>query len=311
MSNPSPNPLDLAKQGDVQAIAFLINRSLKSKAITAKTALKDGCLQVMLEATQVPDKQTLAPFILKGVKGLGAASIYKLKVYGRQSGETNLAWSQEFKLSEQTESPASQRIREQPKQTNEKQPTSLNKSVIQGEGEKISLNDEPDSVKTASVGQSCLGCITFIFLIMGGVYIFGLFTGGNQSSTPNSASNKPAVENLSPEKEQNQQEIIDDLTLKVATWNAELAAYKAMIRGNKINADDKQLIQLAGLAMNDVLAKESKAVREQAVENATIEFIKTIKIAQTGDAEATEQRIRSRFRQAVKEYGMFITQTLD
>ncbi|WP_277926746.1 MULTISPECIES: hypothetical protein [Nostoc] len=38
-----PNLLELAKQGDAQAIASLINRQLQPKGITAKVALKDAC----------------------------------------------------------------------------------------------------------------------------------------------------------------------------------------------------------------------------------------------------------------------------
>lgn len=40
--NSQPNPVELAKQGDVKAIAFLINRSLHSRGITANVDLKDS-----------------------------------------------------------------------------------------------------------------------------------------------------------------------------------------------------------------------------------------------------------------------------
>lgn len=41
--------LSAAKQGNPQAIAALMNRSLQPKGITAKAKLTDGCLHVMLE----------------------------------------------------------------------------------------------------------------------------------------------------------------------------------------------------------------------------------------------------------------------
>jgi len=107
MTTAQPNPVELAKQGDVRAIAFLINRSLQSKGILAKPVLKDGCLRVMLEAAQTPDEQTLAPFIYKGVMGLGIASVRMLKVYGRKTGSKSLSWSREFDLQEQSFSSAS------------------------------------------------------------------------------------------------------------------------------------------------------------------------------------------------------------
>ena len=53
-----PNLLELAKQGDAQAIASVINYLLQPKDITAKVVLKDGCLQVMLESFQVPEQES-------------------------------------------------------------------------------------------------------------------------------------------------------------------------------------------------------------------------------------------------------------
>lgn len=108
MIDSQPNPVELAKQGDVKAITFLINRSLQPKGITAKVILKDACLQVMLEAVQIPDQQTLAPFIHKGVTGLKSVLIKKLNVFGRQIGEKIPAWSQELEILDQsTPSPSS------------------------------------------------------------------------------------------------------------------------------------------------------------------------------------------------------------
>jgi tetratricopeptide (TPR) repeat protein len=93
-----PNLLELAKQGNAKAIATLINRQLQPKGITAKAALKDGCLQVMLESAQAPNQQSLFAFVRKGITGLGAASIQKVKVYGQQSGEDFPSWYQEFEV---------------------------------------------------------------------------------------------------------------------------------------------------------------------------------------------------------------------
>ncbi len=96
-----PTLLELAKQGNAQAIATLINRQLKPKGITAKAALKDGCLQVMLESAQVPNQQALVAFISKGLTGLGVASIERVKIYGRQAGEEFPAWNRDFELAGQ------------------------------------------------------------------------------------------------------------------------------------------------------------------------------------------------------------------
>jgi tetratricopeptide (TPR) repeat protein len=98
MTQTQPNLLALAKQGNAKAIAALINRQLQLKGITAKAALKDGCLQIMLESAQVPNQQALVAFIRKGITSLEAASIQRVKVYGRQTGEEFPAWNQEFEL---------------------------------------------------------------------------------------------------------------------------------------------------------------------------------------------------------------------
>ncbi len=91
-----PTLLELAKQGKAQAIATLINRQLQPKGITAKAALKDGCLQIMLESAQVPNQQALVEFIRKGITSLEVESIVKAKIYGRQSEQLSLAWAEEI-----------------------------------------------------------------------------------------------------------------------------------------------------------------------------------------------------------------------
>ncbi|MEA5628187.1 hypothetical protein [Nostoc sp. UHCC 0251] len=93
-----PNILELAKQGDTQAIASLMNRHLHAKGITAKVAFKDACLEVILESAQVLNQQILVAFIRKGLTALGAASIESVKVYGQQTGKKFPAWSKEFNL---------------------------------------------------------------------------------------------------------------------------------------------------------------------------------------------------------------------
>jgi Domain of unknown function (DUF4429) len=100
MTTSQPGLVELAKQGDVRAIASLINRQLQPKGITAKVSLKESVLQVMLEAEQVPDQQALVAFIRKGVTSLAVKTIEKVKVYGRQPGEDFPIWSQDFTIGE-------------------------------------------------------------------------------------------------------------------------------------------------------------------------------------------------------------------
>jgi len=94
-----PNLLELAKLGNAQAIATLMNRQLQPKGITTKAALKEGCLQIMLESAEVPNQQALVAFVRKGLTSLGAVSIERVRVYGRQTAKEVPAWSQDFELS--------------------------------------------------------------------------------------------------------------------------------------------------------------------------------------------------------------------
>lgn len=99
MTHEKPTILEAAKQGNPAAIAALMNRQLQAKGITAKAALKDECLRVLLEAEQAPDEKELTGFIRRGMEGLKAVSICKVIVFGKQLKEDVPIWSQEFELS--------------------------------------------------------------------------------------------------------------------------------------------------------------------------------------------------------------------
>ncbi len=101
-----PNLSNLAKQGNPKALAVLMNRSLHPTGITAKVALKNGCLQVMLESAQVP-ATNLVRIIRKGLISLGVKSIERVKVYGKQVGKERPAWCQEFQLANPIDSTTS------------------------------------------------------------------------------------------------------------------------------------------------------------------------------------------------------------
>lgn len=90
--------LELAKQGNPQAIATLINQTLRTKGILADISLKHHCLQVLLEAEQVPDERLLVPFLHQGVLRLGTTSIHRIKIYARQAGESFFAWNRDITL---------------------------------------------------------------------------------------------------------------------------------------------------------------------------------------------------------------------
>jgi poly-gamma-glutamate capsule biosynthesis protein CapA/YwtB (metallophosphatase superfamily) len=94
-----PQVLTLARQGDAQSIAYLINQALNIRGIHVRAIRKNACLHVLLEAAEVPDYRTYARVVYAVVLCLGAATIQTLQVYGRQKGDKLPAWTQAFRLS--------------------------------------------------------------------------------------------------------------------------------------------------------------------------------------------------------------------
>lgn len=86
---------------NLKEIAALINRSLQPKNITAEAALKDGCLQVMLESDQVLAQQVVIPLIRNELRSLAGQPFQKVKISARKIGEDSLDWQQEFELNQQ------------------------------------------------------------------------------------------------------------------------------------------------------------------------------------------------------------------
>jgi hypothetical protein len=90
---------ELAKQGNLAtAIASWLEGKLQSEGITASANLDGDCLDVILEAEQVPIEDTLVDFVRTELTNLQPDSIRKVKVQGRESGQIAAAWSQEFSL---------------------------------------------------------------------------------------------------------------------------------------------------------------------------------------------------------------------
>lgn len=98
MADSKPNALELAKQGNPQAIAVLINRQLQSKGITSKASRKDGLLQILLEASDTPDQKAFSSFLEKGIKQINPQDIKAVKIYGKSQSNDVPDWSYLFEL---------------------------------------------------------------------------------------------------------------------------------------------------------------------------------------------------------------------
>jgi predicted aspartyl protease len=84
--------LELASQGDPTAIAALVNRALHARGITARVTRKDACLRVLLEADEIPNQQTLVPYLQQNLSKLGLPSIQTVELMGKQACAAVPAW---------------------------------------------------------------------------------------------------------------------------------------------------------------------------------------------------------------------------
>ena len=93
-----PNLLELAKQGNANAIATLMNRQLQPKGITVKVSLSGDCLMVVAESIEPPEQRFLVDFIRKGMTNLKIEAIKRVVVRGQATGNTGSAWREAFDI---------------------------------------------------------------------------------------------------------------------------------------------------------------------------------------------------------------------
>lgn len=91
--------IELAKQGNSQAIATLLNRAVEPLQVTVRVSLEGDRLQVMLESAQVLEQQRFIPLLQKEIANLGVLAIQTVKVYAWQNHQVAPAWSYEFEVS--------------------------------------------------------------------------------------------------------------------------------------------------------------------------------------------------------------------
>ena len=117
MSN--TNLVDLANQGDIDALVSLIEESLKDAKII-KSELKNGCLKLIVEAA-VLRRRKIEALVTKIVTDLELDTIAKIMLYGQKTGEDFPEWTSELipkkPKVKQTKSPS---YTEQPPQTQTK-----------------------------------------------------------------------------------------------------------------------------------------------------------------------------------------------
>lgn len=90
--------MELAKQGDPNAIAALINKSLSSKGIHAEAELDGDCLKISLKAAQIPNQKAVVTIIHRGMMVLQIEQIKYVKIFTYRADNNYLAWQHELTL---------------------------------------------------------------------------------------------------------------------------------------------------------------------------------------------------------------------
>jgi hypothetical protein len=93
-----PTVLELAKQGDPQAIATLMNRTLHTQGMNARVARQGDRLLIMTEADHVPNRMVMTNFVRNGINGLELDSIRLIRILGKKTGDDQAAWVQEIEM---------------------------------------------------------------------------------------------------------------------------------------------------------------------------------------------------------------------
>lgn len=91
--------IQLAKQGDPEAIAVLMNASLQEIGAHARVTLKDSCLHVLLEAEKSLDSASCVEFVCIGLEQLEIETISTVILYGRITGQPTAEWVERIDLS--------------------------------------------------------------------------------------------------------------------------------------------------------------------------------------------------------------------
>jgi lipopolysaccharide export LptBFGC system permease protein LptF len=142
----TPSLDELAKQGNPKAIADLMNSTLQPKGIRiVKSAIKDECLQLLLESENILDKDKIVKFIQSKMTELSVNSIKEIKILNRRKGSSETTWYE--KISIKSES----KLDSQPTPTiNQSRPSSSIQKNSQPR-QTVKINNPSNSQKTVKV----------------------------------------------------------------------------------------------------------------------------------------------------------------
>lgn len=103
-----PSVLELARAGNLRAIAYWLNSYLAPQGIYASVrASRAGCLQILVEFQRPPERDRLVRFICHRLYKLNSQVIAGVQIFARFAGDSEILWQQSVRL---TASPSRQRV---------------------------------------------------------------------------------------------------------------------------------------------------------------------------------------------------------
>ena len=96
---PTLHHRELAKQGDPEAIATLLNQVLAKQGITTQVRWQNYCLHIVLQAKTIPDSATTLVLIERELIALDSFLIQKVVLQGQAEESETYGWQKEFELS--------------------------------------------------------------------------------------------------------------------------------------------------------------------------------------------------------------------
>jgi hypothetical protein len=88
------NILDSARQGNPEAIAKLMNQSLRVKQITVVVSLMDDCLTILASAAEPPNRTFMVNFVREGMEKLNIERIQRVRIRSFKKGDKAPSWQE-------------------------------------------------------------------------------------------------------------------------------------------------------------------------------------------------------------------------
>jgi len=89
-----PSLHELAKQGDAQSIATLMQLALDSKNIQVRAVFHYPCLHIVFEGKRAPDAEAMLSFVSQSMAKIGVERLLYLRVYGYEAGQPFPQWAE-------------------------------------------------------------------------------------------------------------------------------------------------------------------------------------------------------------------------